>query len=146
MNVESPWTIFGSRVAAAAGEHAPSWAMRAANPLLRLQEPDLRFHELYLMEPSRRIRAAVSSPLAYLGGVTSAAGVATVMSEGFEAVAMARALIHRPDFVNALRAGLDRSGCTACNRCVGMMYTPGGTRCVLTGEDRAELNCVPARA
>lgn len=143
MNVESPWTIFGSKVAAAAGEHAPSWQMRAANPILRLQEPEIAFRELYLLEGSRRIRAAVSTPLAYLGGVTSANGVARVMSEGFEAVAMGRALIHQPDFVNALRAGLPRSGCTACNRCVGMMYTPGGTRCVLTGADRPELNQQP---
>ncbi|TDU23220.1 2,4-dienoyl-CoA reductase-like NADH-dependent reductase (Old Yellow Enzyme family) [Panacagrimonas perspica] len=145
MNVESPWTIFGSKVAAAAGEHAPSLAMRAANPLLRLQEPNLQFRELYLLETSRRIRAAVASPLAYLGGVTSAAGVATVMAEGFDAVAMARALIHQPQFVQALRAGVEHSGCTACNRCVGMMYTPGGTRCVLTGIDRPELNRQPAQ-
>ena len=146
MNVESPWTIFGSKIAAAAGEHAPTWAMRAANPVLRLQEPNIEFRELYLLETSRRIRAAVASPLAYLGGVTSAAGVATLMAEGFDAVAMARALIHRPDFVNALQAGEQRSGCTACNRCVGMMYTPGGTRCVLTGTDRPELNRIPAHA
>ncbi|MGH8516568.1 MAG: NADH:flavin oxidoreductase, partial [Panacagrimonas sp.] len=144
MNVESPWTIFGSRVARAAGEHAPTWAMRATNPLLRLQEPDIEFRELYLLESSRRIRAAVSTPLAYLGGVTSAAGVQTVMDAGFDAVALGRALIHQADFVNALRTGQERSGCTACNRCVGMMYTPGGTRCVLTGIDRPELNRQPA--
>jgi 2,4-dienoyl-CoA reductase (NADPH2) len=145
MNVESPWTIFGSRVAAASGEHAPSWAMRAANPLLRLQEPAIEFRELYLLPSSRRIRAAVTSPLAYLGGVTSAEGVATLMSEGFDVVAMGRALIHQPDFVDAIRKdAAARSGCTACNRCVGQMYTAGGTRCVLTGMDRPELNRIPA--
>ena len=144
MNVESPWTIFGSPVARAAGEHAPSWAMRAANPLLRMQEPKIAFRELYLLETSTRLRAAVDSPLAYLGGVTSAAGVRTVMDAGFDAVVMGRALIHQADFVNALRAGQERSGCTACNRCVGQMYTPGGTRCVLTGAERPELNRQPA--
>lgn len=144
MNVESPWTIFGSRVAAASGEHAPTWQMRAANPLLRLQEPVLEFRELYLLETSRKIRSAVRAPLGYLGGVTSAAGVSTLMDEGFDVVAMGRALIHRPNFVQALRDGVPRSGCTACNRCVGQMYTPGGTRCVLTGEDRTALNRIAA--
>ena len=36
------------------------------------------------------------------------------------------------------------SGCTACNECVATLYTPGGTRCVLTQEDNPALNTRPA--
>jgi 2,4-dienoyl-CoA reductase (NADPH2) len=86
-------------------------------------------------------------PLAYLGGVQSLAGVETAMTDGFEAIALGRALVHDPGFVNALQAGTtNQSGCTACNRCVTMMYSPGGTSCVIKSPNEAALNRVAAGA
>lgn len=38
------------------------------------------------------------------------------------------------------------SGCTACNQCVVMMYTPGGTQCMLHAPNDVQLNQVPASA
>ena len=74
-------------------------------------------------------------PLAYLGGVQSRDNVIEAMDDGFEAIAMGRALIFDPGLINGLKDGsMTSSGCTACNRCVMMMYTPGGTSCVLTPE------------
>ena len=68
-----------------------------------------------------------------LRGVSLAqyAGVHAALAEGFDFVALGRALIHTPDFIAKLRSGeLRASGCTHCNRCVVEMDR-GGTRCVL---------------
>jgi 2,4-dienoyl-CoA reductase (NADPH2) len=145
MNVEAPWAIFGSPMPRAATDSLQNPVIRTATRILRLWEPKVSFHELYFMEHSRQVRAAVRMPLAYLGGVTSLAGVEQALAEGFDCVVMARALIHDPQLVNKFRSGtVTRSGCTACNECVVMMYTPGGTSCVLQAPNDAELNRTPA--
>jgi 2,4-dienoyl-CoA reductase (NADPH2) len=147
MNVESPWAIFGSPMPRAATDSVQNPVIRTATRILRLWEPKVSFHENYFMEHSRKVRAAVKMPLAYLGGVKSVAGVEQAISEGFDCVVMARALIHDPQLVNKFRSGESKvSGCTACNECVVMMYTPGGTCCVLRGPNSAELNSTPAAA
>jgi 2,4-dienoyl-CoA reductase-like NADH-dependent reductase (Old Yellow Enzyme family) len=70
-------------------------------------------------------------PLAYLGGVSSAKGVAQVFAEGFDMVAIGRALIHDPDFhPEGSERSRSYSGCTHCNICVAEMDR-GGVRCVL---------------
>ncbi len=52
------------------------------------------------------------------------------MREGFELVAMARALIHDPSLIARYQAGeASTSGCIPCNRCVAEMDRPGGVRC-----------------
>jgi 2,4-dienoyl-CoA reductase-like NADH-dependent reductase (Old Yellow Enzyme family) len=57
------------------------------------------------------------------------------IESGFSFVAMARALLREPDFINKLRAGSrEPSTCTHCNRCMPTIYS--GTRCVLTSEDQ----------
>lgn len=146
MNVESIEAMFGSSL--------PKTGARPSNPVMRLgmflqsltAPPEVQFRENYLRELALKIRESVSMPLAYLGGVQSREGVEQAMADGFEAIALGRALIYDPAFVNKLREGaIDHSGCTACNRCVTMMYTPGGTSCVLT-EDAPdpELNTIGA--
>ena len=50
------------------------------------------------------------------------------MAEGFEYVAMARALLREPDLVNRMRDGRTTAGiCIHCNRCMPTIYS--GTRC-----------------
>lgn len=145
MNVESPWTIFGSQIPKGVAGTRQSFIMRVANQALQWQQPQITFHDLYLFEAAQRVRAAVKLPLAYLGGVKSIEGIAQAMAAGFDAVAMARALIHQPDLLRQFRQGtVERSGCTACNLCVPMMYTEGGTRCPLTTVDNPGLNRHPA--
>ena len=147
MNVESPWAIFGSPMPRAATDTVQNPVIRTATRILRLWEPKVTFHENYFMEHSRKVRAAVRMPLAFLGGVKSVAGVEQAMAEGFDCVVMARALIHDPQLVNKFRSGeVQVSGCTACNECVVMMYTPGGTSCVLRQPNSAEMNSTPAAA
>jgi 2,4-dienoyl-CoA reductase (NADPH2) len=145
MNVESPWTIFGSHMPKAATETIQNPVIKLATRMMRLWQPKMEFHEMYFLEHSRKVRAAVRMPLAYLGGAKSLAGVHQAMAEGFDCVVMGRALIHDPDLVNKFRSGeATTSGCTACNECVVMMYTPGGTSCVLRPPNDAVLNSTPA--
>ena len=87
------------------------------------------FEEAYLLEHARRFREALSMPLIYLGGVNRRETLEAVMAEGFEYVAMARALLKEPDLLLRMQRGEDTSGtCSHCNQCMPTIYT--GTRCV----------------
>jgi len=89
------------------------------------------FEELFFRDLALQVRAAVSMPLVLLGGVISADGIRTAMDDGFDFVAMGRALIADPDFVRRMEAGEPvRSRCDQCNECVAEMDS-GGVRCVL---------------
>ncbi|GAA3829384.1 MULTISPECIES: NADH:flavin oxidoreductase [Amycolatopsis] len=87
------------------------------------------FQEAYLLDRARQFRAAVDLPLILLGGITRLETMERAMAEGFQFVAMARALLREPDLPLRLRAGA-RSLCVHCNRCMPTIYR--GTRCVLT--------------
>ncbi len=82
------------------------------------------YESRYFRADALAVRAAVKMPLVYLGGVDSGAAIDEALSEGFEAVAMARALIREPDFVNKLaRERGYRSLCDHCNYCAAQIYT-----------------------
>ena len=69
-----------------------------------------------------------------LGGVLSLSAAEQALGEGFEAVVMARSLVHDPALVSKWRAdATHRSACNACNRCVAAMYGGAGTYCTETG-------------
>lgn len=145
MNVEAPWAIFGSNMPAAAVGTIQNPVVRTATRLMRLWEPKVPFRELYFLDHSRRVREAVTLPLAYLGGAKSMDAVGRVMDEGFDCVVMGRALLHDPALVRRFERGETRvSGCTSCNECVVTMYGPGGTYCVLGEPNDPVLNRVPA--
>lgn len=104
------------------------WALRLAGPIVVRQVP---YEELFLIKSARRVRAAVKMPLILLGGVDSRANLAQAMGEGFEFVAMGRALIANPDLISRYQAGtLEKSRCIRCNECMVEMDR-GGVRCVL---------------
>ena len=149
-NVESVWFTFGSpmNVEELSRVLQGSWVQRAAIKLAAKSVPKgLAFREMYLLEYSRRIRAAVKMPLAYLGGVKSLANAENAMREGFECIVMARALIHDTGLVNKFQRGeLTQSGCTSCNGCVAWIYHPAGTRCILNPPNDLALNLKRASA
>ncbi|MDI9947839.1 NADH:flavin oxidoreductase [Rhodococcus sp. IEGM 1305] len=88
------------------------------------------YRDLFMLEHARQIRAAVTLPLVLLGGVTDRAGMDTAMAEGFEFVAMARALLREPDLVNRIRSeSRTQSLCIHCNKCMPTIFS--GARCVL---------------
>jgi 2,4-dienoyl-CoA reductase-like NADH-dependent reductase (Old Yellow Enzyme family) len=90
-----------------------------------------RFEENFFLTQAREIRKTVKMQLVYLGGVSSKEGIRAILDAGFDFIAMARALIHDPDFLLKLEEGrIQKSECTRCNRCVVEMDR-GGVRCVL---------------
>jgi 2,4-dienoyl-CoA reductase-like NADH-dependent reductase (Old Yellow Enzyme family) len=88
------------------------------------------FEEAYLREKALAFRAAVSMPLIMLGGINDKATMDRAMAEGFEFVAMGRALLREPDLVNRMQSGeTDHGICIHCNQCMPTIYT--GTRCTV---------------
>ncbi|WP_431236820.1 NADH:flavin oxidoreductase [Mycolicibacterium aichiense] len=99
------------------------------------------FRELFLLEQARSVRAAVDMPLILLGGVTDFRSMRVAMREGFQFVAMARALLREPDLIN--RIGCDTgtpSLCIHCNKCMATIYS--GTRCVVTTQPLHTIEAV----
>jgi len=91
---------------------------------------DYPYQEAYLLPLARQFREALTLPLILLGGISSLAAIQQAMAEGFDFVAMGRALLREPDLVARLAAGQTTAGtCTHCNKCIPSIFT--GTRCVL---------------
>jgi 2,4-dienoyl-CoA reductase-like NADH-dependent reductase (Old Yellow Enzyme family) len=92
--------------------------------------PYYPFEEAFFLPLARQFRQALSMPLILLGGINELATIENAMAEGFDAVAMARALLREPDLVNQMRDHGRLSGlCVHCNKCLPTIYS--GTRCVL---------------
>ena len=134
-NVESTWFMFGSPMNQE--EFAKIFKYKPLQRLLMKAAAagtpkGLKFREMYFEDYSRKVRAAVTLPLAYLGGVKSLDNAEKAMAEGFDAIAMARVLLHDPALVNKFQDGSVRqSGCTSCNACIPQIYNQAGTYCVL---------------
>ena len=93
------------------------------------------FEEMFFLEQARKVREAVRLPLVLLGGIVSLDNLETAMDEGFEFVAMGRALIADPTLVRDMERGVvRRTRCDSCNKCIAEMDR-GGVRCVLDDEE-----------
>lgn len=92
--------------------------------------PEYPFEEGFFLPYARQFRAAVDMPLVLLGGINRLDTIHTAMAEGFEFVAIGRALLRDPDLVRRMADGDATEGlCVHCNKCMPSIYT--GTRCVL---------------
>ncbi|NKY55212.1 NADH:flavin oxidoreductase [Nocardia flavorosea] len=88
------------------------------------------YEDLFMLDAARQIRASVDMPLVLLGGITDKAAMDTAMAEGFEYVAMARALLREPDLINRISADhAAKSLCIHCNKCMPTIFY--GTHCPL---------------
>ena len=88
------------------------------------------FEEAYFLPMARRFRESLSLPLILLGGINTVQSIHQAMADGFEFVAMGRALLRDPDLINKMRDGTATEGnCIHCNKCMVSIYT--GTRCVI---------------
>jgi 2,4-dienoyl-CoA reductase-like NADH-dependent reductase (Old Yellow Enzyme family) len=97
--------------------------------------PSYPFQEAYLLPYARQFRAALKMPLVLLGGINRRDTIEHAMDEGFEFVAMGRALLREPDLITRLQQGTTEEGlCIHCNKCMPTIYW--GTRCVLVPSDR----------
>jgi 2,4-dienoyl-CoA reductase-like NADH-dependent reductase (Old Yellow Enzyme family) len=96
--------------------------------------PSYPFEEAFFLPQARQFRDALDMPLILLGGVNKLDTIKGALDEGFELVAMARALLREPNLPNLFReeASLE-SRCIHCNRCMPTIYS--GTRCVLVDPD-----------
>ena len=107
---------------------------RYVRPGMRLIAPRLfpsyPFEEGFFLPFARQFREALNMPLIYLGGVNRLETAEQALSEGFDLVAMGRALLREPDLLQTFAKGERSEGlCVHCNKCMPTIYS--GTRCVL---------------
>ena len=92
--------------------------------------PITPFEPMFFLPLAREVRRAVSSALVYVGGATGLADLETARAEGFEMVAMGRALIRDPALIAKYESGrATTSTCVPCNACITEMDRPGGVCC-----------------
>ncbi|KWX26012.1 NADH:flavin oxidoreductase [Mycolicibacterium wolinskyi] len=108
------------------------WGVRMMGKNFLRQYP---YREAYLLRDAKLFRAELKMPLILLGGITNRDTMDLAMAEGFEFVAMGRALLAEPDLINRIKADGEahsiKSLCTHCNRCMPTIYSH--THCVVTG-------------
>lgn len=92
---------------------------------------DYPYHDLYMLENARQFVPVMrNTKLILLGGITNRQHAETGMREGFDFVAMGRALLREPDLVSKMAADpAVRSRCTHNNKCMVTVF--GRTHCVL---------------
>jgi 2,4-dienoyl-CoA reductase-like NADH-dependent reductase (Old Yellow Enzyme family) len=92
--------------------------------------PSYPFEEAFFLPYARQFRAALSMTLVLLGGINRLDTVERALADGFEFVAMGRALLREPDLLTRWQKGDDsESLCIHCNKCMPTIYQ--GTHCVL---------------
>jgi len=113
------------------------WGVRMIGKKILREYP---YRDAYLLDLARKFRAELSMPLILLGGITNRETMDLAMAEGFDFVAMARALLAEPDLVNRIAADGEarsvRSACTHCNKCMPIAFRSRPsvrTHCVVTG-------------
>jgi len=90
------------------------------------------YREAFLLRHAKQFRKELKMPLILLGGITNRETMDLAMAEGFEFVAMGRALLAEPDLLNRIQADRTvRSICDHCNKCMPTIYSH--THCVKTG-------------
>ncbi len=97
------------------------WGVRMFGSMMIPKAP---FEEAYFLPDALKFRKALKLPLVYIGGLVSREKIEEVLEHGFEFVAMARALVNEPDFVDRLRRGEEkRCQCDHLNYCIARMYS-----------------------
>lgn len=103
--------------------------------------PELPYEEAFFLPFARQFREALSMPLMLLGGINRLDTIEGALDEGFDFVAMARALLREPDLPNKFAAGASRDGlCIHCNKCVPTIYT--GTNCLFADDPAGRAGAV----
>lgn len=92
------------------------------------------FEDMYMFEDARQFVPLMrNTRLVLLGGITNYGHMATAIDEGFDFVALGRALLREPGLVWAMDENrAQKSLCNHCNKCMYTVY--GRTHCVLNPE------------
>ena len=86
--------------------------------------PSVPFKEAYFLEDALKFRKALHMPLIYVGGLIARDKIEEGLNDGFQFVAMARALVNDPGFVNRMKTDAHaRVDCGHSNYCVARIYT-----------------------
>ena len=106
--------------------------------------PSYPFEEAYFLPHARQFREALTMPLVLLGGVNRLETAHRALAEGFQYIAIGRALLREPDLLARWQRGdTAESLCIHCNKCMPTIYQ--GTHCVLVSpEDRPGHRPAPA--
>jgi len=108
------------------------WGVRLLGKNFLRQYP---YREAYLLRDAKLFRSELKLPLILLGGITNRETMDLAMAEGFDFVAMGRALLAEPDLINRIKdestLSSVKSLCTHCNQCMPTIYSH--THCVVTG-------------
>ncbi|UYP19012.1 NADH:flavin oxidoreductase [Rhodococcus sp. Z13] len=111
------------------------WGLKVYGPKIF---PKLPFEEAFFLPMARQFREELKIPLILLGGINRIDTIETALDEGFEFVAMGRALLRDPYLVRKFEEKVAHEGlCIHCNKCMPTIYT--GTHCVI----RETLRDVP---
>lgn len=94
------------------------------------------YRDLYMLESARQFVPVVrNTKLVLLGGITNREHLVTGLREGFDFLAMGRALLREPDLVAKMAADpTTRSRCNHNNKCMVTVF--GSTHCVLDPAQR----------
>ncbi|WP_046316882.1 NADH:flavin oxidoreductase [Mycobacterium sp. UM_Kg1] len=94
------------------------------------------YEDLYMLPAARQfVPIMVNTKLILLGGITNRDHLVTGMREGFDFMAMGRALLREPDLVNKMIGDPEvRSRCNHNNKCMVTVFTR--THCVLDPQQR----------
>jgi 2,4-dienoyl-CoA reductase-like NADH-dependent reductase (Old Yellow Enzyme family) len=94
------------------------------------------YEDLYMLPAARQFVPVMRhTKLILLGGITNRDHLETGLREGFDFLAMGRALLREPDLVNKMIAdGSVRSRCNHNNKCMVTVF--GRTHCVLDPDQR----------
>lgn len=94
------------------------------------------YEDLYMLESARQFVPVMEhTALILLGGINNYDHITTGMREGFDFVAMGRALLREPDLIERIRADHTVTGrCNHNNKCMYTVY--GRTHCVLVPDER----------
>lgn len=94
------------------------------------------YEDLYMLSAARQfVPIMKNTKLILLGGITNREHIETGMREGFEFVAMGRALLREPDLVNKMMEDPGvRSRCNHNNKCMVTVFAR--THCVLDTDQR----------
>ncbi|MCG8313047.1 MAG: NADH:flavin oxidoreductase [Pseudomonadales bacterium] len=108
-----------------------NWLMKA---ILSLYGPamfrDYPYEEMYFLDQASRVRDAVNCKVIYIGGASSNASFAHLVSRGFDFIQLGRALLSDPDLPNKAKVnGHFGSRCNHCNECVATIEHPKGIHC-----------------
>ena len=88
------------------------------------------YEEAFFLPYAREFRSALSMPLILLGGISRLETAESAIAEGFDFVALGRALLREPGLVQRWQAGEKGEAlCVHCNKCIPTIYQ--GTHCVL---------------